>query len=81
MDIETFFYAKRLADSIDHFEDVIKDYQEIIDNCDDKTIEFPIKVCVEDRSYFYMRVSDFEKFIMEYLKQELKKQKKAFEAI
>ena len=81
MDLETFYYAKRLADSIDHLEDVIKDYQEIIDNCDDKTIEFPIKVCAEDRSYFYMRVSDFEKFIMEYLKQELKKQKKDFEAI
>lgn len=81
MDIETFFYAKRLADCIEHLEGVIEDYQNIIDNCDDKTIDFPIKVCAEDRSYFYMRVSDFEKFIMEYLKQELKKGKKAFEAI
>ena len=78
MDINTFYYAKRLADSIGHLEDVIKDYQKIIDVCNDESC---IKVCADDRSCFYMKDSDFKKFIMEYLKQELEKQKKDFEAI
>ena len=81
MDIETFYYAKRLADSIGNLEDVIKDYQGIIDSRNSEGSEFPVRLCVEDRRYFYMNIPNFKKIIMEHLKQELDKQKKEFEAI